>query len=181
MTVLEMNPIKMPEVARVLYHEMKARRKAHGEEFGGPYLALLNHPALARRVEELGFFLKFEGVLPRPVYQFIVLTVAHFTNAIFEWEDHIQHALTAGLSREVIDAIELDRVEALPQPYLLLQEILTKTMRWQTVSDDLQARAAMEWGREGLVEIIVLSGFYQMFAAVNQGFGITIGSVAEQR
>jgi hypothetical protein len=45
------------------------RRKTRGEHFGGPYIALLNHPELARRVEELGFFLKFEGVLPRPVYQ----------------------------------------------------------------------------------------------------------------
>ena len=45
-------------------------------------------------------------------------------------------------------------------------------MGWQLVPDDLQARAAAEWGKHGLVEIVVLSGFYQMFAAINQGFGI---------
>jgi 4-carboxymuconolactone decarboxylase len=50
--------------------------------------------------------------------------------------------------------------------------ILTKTMAWQLVPDDLQNRAAAEWGKHGLVEIVVLSGFYQMFAAINQGFGI---------
>jgi hypothetical protein len=27
-------------------------------------------------------------------------------------------------------------------------------------------------GKQGLVEIVVLSGFYQMFAAINQGFDI---------
>ena len=59
-----------------------ARRK--GEGFGGPYLALLNHPELARRIEELGLFLKFEGALPRTVYQFAVLTVARATGADFE-------------------------------------------------------------------------------------------------
>jgi 4-carboxymuconolactone decarboxylase len=36
----------------------------------------------------------------------------------------------------------------------------------------LQARAVAEWGREGLVEIVVVSGFYQMFAAINQGFAV---------
>jgi glyoxylate carboligase len=41
-----------------------------------------------------------------------------------------------------------------------------------TADGDLQAQAAAEWGKRGLVEIVVLSGFYQMFAAINQGFNI---------
>ena len=45
-------------------------------------------------------------------------------------------------------------------------------MAWQVVPDDLQAQAAAEWGKHGLVEIVVLSGFYQMFAAINQGFDV---------
>jgi 4-carboxymuconolactone decarboxylase len=36
----------------------------------------------------------------------------------------------------------------------------------------LQAQAAAEWGKDCLVEIVVVSGFYQMFAAINQGFDI---------
>ena len=64
------------------------------------------------------------------------------------------------------------RTETLPHPYALLRAILAKTMAWQPVPDDLQARAVTQWGAEGLVEIVVLSGFYQMFAAINQGFDI---------
>jgi 4-carboxymuconolactone decarboxylase len=172
MTVLDMNPSTLPSDAQALYEKMAARRKAHGEGFGGPYLALLNHPELARRIEELGFFLKFEGALPRTIYQFIVLTIAHTTGAGFEWQDHIEHARAAGLPPEVIDCIASARTAALPQPYALVHAILTKTMGWQLVPDDLQAQAAAEWGKHGLVEIVVLSGFYQMFAAINQGFGI---------
>jgi 4-carboxymuconolactone decarboxylase len=67
MTVLDMQPSALPPAAQALYETMAARRRAHGEHFGGPYLALLNHPELARRVEELGFFLKFEGALPRTI------------------------------------------------------------------------------------------------------------------
>ena len=83
MTVLPMDPSKLSAAARALFAEMAAKRKERGEHFGGPYIDLLNHPELARRIEELGFFLKFEGVLPRPVYQFIVLSVAHATGAAF--------------------------------------------------------------------------------------------------
>ncbi len=172
MTVLQMDPAKLPAAARALFAAVSAKRGARGEGFGGPYIALLNHPELARRVEELGFFLKFEGVLPRPAYQFIVLTVAHATGAAFEWHDHVEHALAAGLPADVVDAIGAGRTQTLPQPFALLSAILAKTMAWQPVPDDLQALAAAQWGVEGLVEIVVLSGFYQMFAAINQGFDI---------
>jgi 4-carboxymuconolactone decarboxylase len=172
MTVLQMDPAKLPATARALFAAVSAKRAARGEGFGGPYIALLNHPELARRVEELGFFLKFEGVLPRPAYQFIVLTVAHATGAAFEWHDHVEHALAAGLARDVVDAIGAGRTQTLPQPFALLSAILAETMAWQPVPDDLQARAAAQWGVEGLVEIVVLSGFYQMFAAINEGFDI---------
>ena len=50
MTVLDMNPSTLSSDAQALYEKMAARRQAHGEHFGGPYLALLNHPELARRV-----------------------------------------------------------------------------------------------------------------------------------
>jgi 4-carboxymuconolactone decarboxylase len=172
MTVLEMDSSKLPAAGRALFAAIAAKRRARGEGFGGPYIALLNHPELARRIEELGFFLKFDGVLPRPAYQFIVLTVAHATGAAFEWHDHVEHALAAGLPCDVVDAIADGRTDTLPSPYALLGEILEKTMAWQPVPDELQARAAAQWGTEGLVEIVVVSGFYQMFAAINQGFDI---------
>jgi 4-carboxymuconolactone decarboxylase len=101
-----------------------------------------------------------------------VLTIARSTGAAYEWHDHIAHARAAGLPDDVIDSIGADRAAALPQPYALVHAILEKTTRWQAVPDDLQAQAAAQWGKHGLVEIVVLSGFYQMFAAINQGFDI---------
>src|ERR1700674_3301194 len=117
MTVLTMDPSALSAAGRALFATISAKRKAQGESFGGPYIALLNHPELARRIEELGFFLKFEGVLPRPVYQFIVLSVARVTGAAFEWHDHVEHALAAGLSQDVVDSIGAGRTETLPHPY----------------------------------------------------------------
>lgn len=172
MPVLTMDVEKLSPQARTLFAQIAAKRKAHGEGFGGPYVALFNHPELARRVEELGFFLKFEGVLPRTAYQFIVLSVARATGADFEWHDHVEHARAAGLPETVIDAVGSNSTAALPEPYALLRDILAFTLSWKPVPDALQQRAADAFGKEGLVEIVVLSGFYQMFAAINQGFDI---------
>ena len=61
MTVLPMDPAKLPAAGRALFAAMAAKRKAHGEGFGGPYVALLNHPELARRIEELGFLSEIRG------------------------------------------------------------------------------------------------------------------------
>jgi 4-carboxymuconolactone decarboxylase len=171
MSVLEMDPSRLAPEARALFAAVSAKRKARGEGFGGPYIALLNHPELARRVEELGFYLKFDGVLPRTVYQFIVLSVAHATGAAFEWHDHVEHALAAGLPADVINAVGAGQAQT-REPYVLLGAILAKTMAWQPVPDDLQASAAAQWSVKGFVEIVVVSGFYQMFAAINQGFDI---------
>jgi hypothetical protein len=63
MTILPMDPAKLPAAGQALFAALSAKRKARGADFGGPYVALLNHPELARRIEDLGFFLKFEGVL----------------------------------------------------------------------------------------------------------------------
>lgn len=182
MSELEMDPAKFSATAKTLYEQIAARRRGRGEGFGGPYLALLNHPALAERVEALGFYLKFEGVLPRVHYQFIVLSVAHATGAAFEWQDHVQHALAAGLPQDIIDGIAGAADASLPHPFALLHEILTKTLAWQPIPDPLQTRAAAAWGKDGLVEIVVVSGFYQMFAAINQGFDIaSLKSAAQTR
>jgi 4-carboxymuconolactone decarboxylase len=172
MSVLEMDPSKLPTSVRTMLDLIAAKRRAHGEQFGGPYLALFNHPALAERIEALGYFLKFEGVLPRTAYQFIVLSVAQATGAAFEWHDHVKHALSEGLPQSLVDGIADRSSATLPHPYGLLRDILANTMAWRAVPDALQIQAAAEWGKGGLVEIVVLSGFYQMFAAINQGFDI---------
>ena len=172
MSVLEMDPSKMPPAVQRMLDLIAAKRRAQGEQFGGPYLALFNHPALAERIEALGYFLKFEGVLPRTAYQFIVLSVARATGPAFEWHDHVKHALAAGLPQSLVDGIADGSSATLPHPYDLLRDILANTMAWRPVPDALQIQAAAEWGKEGLVEIVVLSGFYQMFAAIDQGFDI---------
>lgn len=173
MAALPFDPAKLSAQDRALYDAMVARRKAQGAPFDGPYDALMNHPQLCKRVEELGFYLKFEGHLPRLVYQFTVLAVARATGAAFEWADHVAHARAAGVPEAVIDTLHDDGLAGrYPAPYAAAAAVLAASIRWQDIPQPAQSEAITTFGKEGLVELVVLSGFYQMFAAINQGFDV---------
>lgn len=175
MARLPFNPNALNAPEKEIYESMVAKRKKQGAPFGGPYAALMNHPELCQKVEALGYYLKFEGHLPRNIYQFVVLAVARNTHTSFEWDDHVRHALAAGLSQNIIDELKNYGVAGLsfPDPYRLAAEILKSTLSWQNIPEAIQAETIKEYGIYGLIEVVVLSGFYQMFSAINQGFDIS--------
>lgn len=174
MAHLPFDPSQLSASDRALYDRMVERRRAQGAAFGGPYAALMNHPALCEKIEALGYFLKFRGRLPRDIYQFVVLSVARSTGAGFEWADHVAHAEGAAIPSPVIEALRREGVAGgcFPAPYDLVAKVLRTTLSWQNLPQELQDRCIREYGVEGFVEIVVLSGFYQMFAAINEGFGV---------
>lgn len=175
MAALPFNPATLSPENRAIYDAMVARRKAQGAPFDGPYNALMNHPQLCKRVEELGYYLKFEGHLPRLVYQFTVLAVARSTGAAFEWADHVNHARAAGVPNEVIDTLQKDGLAGqFTSPFSQAAAVLEASLQWKDVPQSAQDAAIKSFGIEGFVELVVLSGFYQMFSAINQGFAVAL-------
>lgn len=171
MAALRFDPDALAPAQRAIYDRLVARRAAMGVPFGGPYLALMNHPELAEKVEALGYLLKFEGALPRDVYQFTVLMVAHACRAPFEWLDHVAHARTAGVPDTVIEAVR-NAGEVSMEPYATATPVIRAALAWTDVPDGAQAVAIARFGVKGFVELVVLAGFYQMFSAINQGFAV---------
>jgi 4-carboxymuconolactone decarboxylase len=174
MAALPFDETKLSAEDHALYAAMKAKRAAAGAPFAGPYLALMNHPHLAEKIEALGYYLKFEGRLPRNVYQYVVLRAARACDVPFVWVDHVAHAHAAGMPDQVIEAVRTRAAIALPEPYATAEPVVAAALAWQNIPEAAQDRAIALFGREGLVELVVLSGFYQMFAAINQGFAVPL-------
>jgi 4-carboxymuconolactone decarboxylase len=61
-----------------------------------------------------------------------------------------------------------------PDPYRLTAQVLRATLRWQNIPESVQSEAIKSFGMFGFIEIVVLSGFYQMFSAINQGFAVAL-------
>lgn len=175
MVKLPFNPKHLKPQEKSIYEAMVTKRKKQGAPFGGPYAALMNHPELCEKIEALGYYLKFQGHLPRDIYQFVVLLVAKETGAIFEWKDHVEHALAAGVPKMVIDAIQAHGIlsQSFPEPYQIAGQVLNATLVWENIPEQVQKEAIEKFGMYGFVEIVVLSGFYQMFSGINQGFDVS--------
>ena len=175
MAKLHFDPEQLDAEDKSIYDAMVARRKSQGAPFGGPYAALMNLPVLCQKIESLGYYLKFQGHLPRAIYQFVVLAVARETKSDFEWNDHIDHARAAEIPPAVIKALETHGVRGVdfPEPYHSAARVLQASLTWQNIPDQVQAEAIDEYGLPGFIEIVVLSGFYQMFSAINQGFDVS--------
>lgn len=175
MVKLPFNPDQLSAADKLIYEKMVEQRKSQGSPFDGPYLALMNHPILCQKIEELGYYLKFQGHLPRDIYQFVVLAVAKYTQSSFEWKDHLPHALAAGLPKDVIITLEAHGIAEsyFSEPYLSIIQILQSTLSWKSIPEQVQAKAIQLYGIKGFIEITVLSGFYQMFSAINQGFNVS--------
>jgi 4-carboxymuconolactone decarboxylase len=176
MAELSFDPKKLDAQGTAIYESLVAKRKSQGAPFDGPYAALMNHPELCEKIEALGYYLKFEGHLPRDIYQFVVLYVAKRTNSTFEWQDHLPHALEAGIPQAVIEQLKKsDEGNAdFPEPYQLAAQVLKTTQAYHNIPEDVQKKAIGVYGVKGFLEIIVLSGFYQMFSSINQGLDIQL-------
>ncbi len=174
MAPLPFDPAKASPADRAIYERLKAHRAAMGAPFDGPYLALMNHPILAEKIEALGYFLKFEGALPREIYQLAVLMVARACGASFEWTDHVEHARAAGIPDDVIEAIRTQDHVRLPEPYSIAEPVIRTALAWQNVPEAAQSAAIASFGTKGFVELVVVTGFYQMFSAINQGFAVSL-------
>jgi len=173
---LPFDPSKLDSKNRIIYEEMVRARKKQGAPFDGPYSALMNHPQLCQKIEQLGYYLKFEGHLSREVYQFVVLAVAQSTKASFEWEDHVNHAISAGVPANIIKVLQDEGISSsnFSAPYEYAALVLKTTLIYKDIPNTVQANAIEAYGMLGFIEIVVLSGFYQMFSAINEGFEISL-------
>ncbi len=168
------DPIKtLTGDGRKIYEDIAAQRAAKGVHHLGPYVPLLNHPQLAKRIEQLGYYYKYEATLPRDVYQFIVLSFSKHSGIAFEWADHIASARAAGLSDEVIADIAEGK-KTFPEPYGSVRACMDCALQFKSIPQELQGDIIETFGIPGLLEIVTLCGFYGLIGMVNVCFDVPL-------
>jgi 4-carboxymuconolactone decarboxylase len=157
--------------AREIYDQLVARRG----RIDGMYRSLLNHPELTRQVSELGTFLRFGGVLPAALRELTILWVARRLGAAYEWVKHLDPARQAGVPEAVIEALrtgkEMPHLEALQAAALSAARCVLER---RSIPPEVQDVLAAGLGLPGLIELVVLVGFYQMIAGVIGAFDVPL-------
>jgi 4-carboxymuconolactone decarboxylase len=157
--------------ARQVYEKISAKRGA----IRGPYAPLMHHPALALHVGDLGEYLRFNSTLPGDVRELAILITARAVSQPFEWVMHVPIAKRAGLPDDIIERVRTRQdLTGLPAPYAVAARIVQHVLAGESVPQSLADAARSEFGVAGLLELVVLPGFYQMIAGVLFSFDVPV-------
>jgi 4-carboxymuconolactone decarboxylase len=139
----------------------------------GPFPTLLHSPEAARRVSELGHYLRFGSALSPVQREVAILTAAREADCAFEWAAHVRLARREGVREEVIAAIaERASLAALAEDEAAIVAFGRELLGKHSVSDDTYAAAGRLFGVQGVVDLTALLGYYTMIACVLNGFEV---------
>jgi 4-carboxymuconolactone decarboxylase len=162
---------QLPADARAVFDRIAATRSG----LRGPYGVLIHHPALADRVAALGEQLRFHSLLAGADRELAILTAAREVESPYEWAAHEPIARSEGTRTEAI-AVVRDRrsPDGLSPREQVIIDTTRALYRTHRLTDADYARAAAEFGRPSLIELVTLVGYYGLIAFVLNGFDVTL-------
>lgn len=129
----------------------------------GPFVPLLQTPALMERVGKLGEALRFEGSLPERLRELVICAVARHCGNQFEWQLHAANALKAGVAAATLAALLDGRVPRDAQPdEAVVLDFSHELLQHHGVCDTTFAVTEHLLGRAGVVELSTLVGYFAM-------------------
>lgn len=134
----------------------------------GPFLALIHHPELADRVQNLGEHLRYGAAISAANIEFVVLMVARHMNCQYEWFAHARVArTTTDLPESIITALQVgQQPQNLSEEHTALYSFCHALLTQGQASDPIYAAALKHFERQGILDIIALVGYYTMIALV---------------
>jgi 4-carboxymuconolactone decarboxylase len=131
----------------------------------GPMSILKHSPEMARRATPLFEYVRNESSVPIRMRELAILVTARAMDCPYIWNRHVSIARDTGLDSELLDALR-DRI---PLPKTSREETLiinycSEILHAKRVQPDTFEEALAFLGRQGLVELNTLIGFYTMLA-----------------
>ena len=144
-------------------------------EVRGPFLVLIHHPELARRLQALGEQLRWKAKLPAPLIELAVLVTARRWTCQHEWTMHEKLARQHGLDERIVKAIaERREPEGMPAGeaavYAFCRELHASGRAGDAAFDAVRER----FGLDGALELIALCGYYTLMAMVLNTAGMPL-------
>jgi 4-carboxymuconolactone decarboxylase len=139
------------------------------------YAALFNNPQVAGRFGNLGSYARYECKLDPRVKALGVLTSAREVNGHYVWTVNQKPARDAGLSDDIISAIREFRapVGLEPDDAAVVQFFL-ELLRQHRVSDATFEALRSRLGNAGIIELMVVAGYYQALANCLQALEVDL-------
>lgn len=144
-----------------------------GGAVGGPFSVWMATPEIAAGANELGNALRLRGGLPGHIFELVTLLCARHWRSYYPWAVHLRLARERGLSERTINAVAVgDPPVGLAQDERCAWSLTECVLRRGRPDDDLFAAALTAFGRDGLIELTSVIGFYTMASIVARTFDI---------
>lgn len=130
---------------------------------GGPFNVLLRSPEVGNLAQRVGEYVRFRSSLPLRLNEMAILMTAQWWSSQYEWHAHKPMALEAGLAAEIIDALQAGKRPPAMQPdEAAIYEFATELRARRRVSDATFAQAKQHVGEQGVVDLVVCMGYYDL-------------------
>ena len=132
---------------------------------GAPFNVLLRSPVLAERMRKVGEYLRFESTIPKRLNEFAILITARTWTAQYEWYAHLRLALKEGLDPLIGEELAQGQRPSKMKPdeeavYDFCHELHAR----HCVSDSNYNAVLKLFGEQGVVDLMMVSGYYVMVA-----------------
>ena len=139
------------------------------------YAALLNNPQAAGSMAHLGGYARYETPLDQRVKALAVLTAAREAHGHYVWTVNQPAARAAGLSEEIISAIREYRAPAgFDAADAAVVQFVLELLRQHRVSDKTFAAMREVLGDSGVVDLLVVTGYYHTLAHCLQALEVDL-------
>ena len=133
------------------------------KSLGGPFNAWLRSPELADKLQQVGEHLRFHSSVPPRLNEFAILITARAWDADYEWSAHYPLAMKAGLKPAITaDLANGKRPAGMAADEAVVYDFVTELRRTHRVSDPTYAAAHQVLGDQGIVDLVALSGYYDL-------------------
>lgn len=133
----------------------------------GPFKVLLHAPELEQRLHRIGEYLRFECTLPKDVIELVVLFTATRWQCHFEWAIHSKLGEQQGLSAATLAALyDGETPPDLTPKQHAAWRFAADVHRSGEASDEAFAAAREHFGRQGILELLTICGYYTTLAMI---------------
>lgn len=161
---------RLPSIAPANYSDEQKQavaefEAARGVPLFGPFEPLLYSPKVMNQARAMGDYLRYKSSIGTSLSELVILVTAREWTQDYEWYVHYPIALKAGIEAGVADAIsEGRRPPAMTDDEQAVYDFSIELSRNKSVSNDTYRRAEKRFGKQGIVDMTAISGYYTLMA-----------------
>lgn len=148
----------------------------------GPLAIWLHRPGLAQAAQALGAYCRYGSSLDPRLSELAILTMATLWKSEFEWWAHKPIALKAGLSSDIVEALQQGKQPRFAEDETrMVYSVVKELTEQRQLSDKTYNEAREVLGEERLVDLVGVCGYYTLISMTINAFEVPIpeGEVAE--